>query len=188
MHFKNTHETAAALQGMPVAKALRYLEDVQEHKQCVPFRRFNGGVGRTAQAKAFKTTQGASPAEMAPLIVQVAGPSSRPSSSTACSRTRRRTRRRTSSTSRTATSSPLWFSKPRRLVAALTARTAECACQGAVNVADAFAATVRQFLSALLLTFAAYQGHVRASLVNGLALTSAALPHRERVDPSQDIL
>lgn len=53
-------ETAVVLQGMPVEKALSYLTDVQEHKQCVPFRRFNGGVGRTAQAKAFKATQGAS--------------------------------------------------------------------------------------------------------------------------------
>jgi len=68
VHFKNTHETAAALQGMPVAKALRYLEDVQEHKQCVPFRRFNGGVGRTAQAKAFKTTQGRWPVKSAKLL------------------------------------------------------------------------------------------------------------------------
>lgn len=86
MHFKNTHETAVALQGMPVAKALRYLEDVQEHKQCVPFRRFNGGVGRTAQAKAFKTTQGPStPTDRAPAdTAQVAGPSSRPSCSTVC--------------------------------------------------------------------------------------------------------
>lgn len=52
-------ETAAAVSGMKVSKALTYLNDVQEHKQCVPFRRHNGGVGRTAQAKAFKATQGA---------------------------------------------------------------------------------------------------------------------------------
>lgn len=51
-------ETAAVLSGMKLSKAYTYLADVQEHKQCVPFRRFNGGVGRTAQAKAFKTTQG----------------------------------------------------------------------------------------------------------------------------------
>ena len=51
-------ETAAAVSGLKVNKALKYLKDVQEHKQCVPFRRFNGGVGRTAQAKHFKATQG----------------------------------------------------------------------------------------------------------------------------------
>ena len=58
VHYKNTRETAAVLTGMKLSKALAYLADVQEHKQCVPFRRHNGGVGRTAQAKAFKATQG----------------------------------------------------------------------------------------------------------------------------------
>ena len=56
--FRNCRETAAVLSGMKLSKAYTYLADVQEHKQCVPFRRFNGGVGRTAQAKPFKTTQG----------------------------------------------------------------------------------------------------------------------------------
>ncbi|KAJ6771473.1 RIBOSOMAL PROTEIN L17A [Salix koriyanagi] len=36
---------------MPLGKAKRYLEDVMAHKQAIPFRRFCGGVGRTAQAK-----------------------------------------------------------------------------------------------------------------------------------------
>ncbi|KAJ6323930.1 hypothetical protein OIU76_011263 [Salix suchowensis] len=36
---------------MPLVKAKRYLEDVMAHKQAIPFRRFCGGVGRTAQAK-----------------------------------------------------------------------------------------------------------------------------------------
>ena len=58
VHFKNTRETAAALSGMPLQKAFSYLDDVVDHKQCVPFRRFNGGVGRTPQANAFKWTQG----------------------------------------------------------------------------------------------------------------------------------
>lgn len=51
-------ETAAALTGLKLEKALTYLDDVTEHKQCIPFRRYNGGVGRTSQAKAFKATQG----------------------------------------------------------------------------------------------------------------------------------
>lgn len=58
VHFKNTRETAAALAGMKLQKAYAYLANVQEKKQCIPFRRFNGGVGRTQQAKEFKTTQG----------------------------------------------------------------------------------------------------------------------------------
>ncbi|KAL9267184.1 Large ribosomal subunit protein uL22y-like protein [Drosera capensis] len=51
VHFKNTRETAFALRKMQLGKAKRYLEDVLGHKQAIPFRRFCGGVGRTAQAK-----------------------------------------------------------------------------------------------------------------------------------------
>uniref|UniRef100_A0A6V7QUH5 60S ribosomal protein L17 n=1 Tax=Ananas comosus var. bracteatus TaxID=296719 RepID=A0A6V7QUH5_ANACO len=51
VHFKNTRETAFAIRKLPLAKAKRYLEDVIAHKQAIPFRRFCGGVGRTAQAK-----------------------------------------------------------------------------------------------------------------------------------------
>lgn len=58
VHFKNTRETAAAVNGMKLQKAYAYLGNVVEKKQCIPFRRFNGGVGRTQQAKEFKTTQG----------------------------------------------------------------------------------------------------------------------------------
>ncbi|KAJ6688347.1 60S RIBOSOMAL PROTEIN L17 [Salix koriyanagi] len=36
---------------MRLDKAKMYLEDVLAHKQAIPFRRFCGGVGRTAQAK-----------------------------------------------------------------------------------------------------------------------------------------
>ena len=43
---------------MKLQKAYAYLANVQEKKQCIPFRRFNGGVGRTQQANEFKTTQG----------------------------------------------------------------------------------------------------------------------------------
>jgi len=44
--------------GMNVKKAYTYLSDVVEHKQVVPFRRFNGSIGRASQAKAFKETKG----------------------------------------------------------------------------------------------------------------------------------
>eukprot|EP00958_Prasinococcus_capsulatus_P012734 scaffold1283_cov321-Prasinococcus_capsulatus_cf.AAC.10 len=40
-----------AIRGMELAEARTYLEKVLEMKTCVPFRRFCGGVGRTAQAK-----------------------------------------------------------------------------------------------------------------------------------------
>lgn len=58
VHFKNTHETAMAVKGMKLLKAQRFLEDVMEHKQAVPFRRFRRGVGRCAQAKVWGVTQG----------------------------------------------------------------------------------------------------------------------------------
>uniref|UniRef100_H2ZIS2 Large ribosomal subunit protein uL22 n=1 Tax=Ciona savignyi TaxID=51511 RepID=H2ZIS2_CIOSA len=57
VHFKNTRETAQAIKGMHIRKATQYLKDVVDKKRCIPFRRFNGGVGRCAQAKEFKTTQ-----------------------------------------------------------------------------------------------------------------------------------
>jgi large subunit ribosomal protein L17e len=57
-HFKNTFETANAVKGLKLKKAIKYIEDVLEHKQCVPFKRFTGHVGRTTQAKVFKLTQG----------------------------------------------------------------------------------------------------------------------------------
>jgi large subunit ribosomal protein L17e len=51
VHFKNTREAAQAIKHLELSKAKRYLEDVLGHKQAIPFRRFCGGVGRTAQAK-----------------------------------------------------------------------------------------------------------------------------------------
>jgi len=58
VHFKNTRESAIAIRNMELIKAKRYLEDVLAHKRVIPFRRFCGGVGRTAQAKNENTTTG----------------------------------------------------------------------------------------------------------------------------------
>merc|ERR1719331_3784699 len=57
VHFKNTREAAQAIKGMTLKKAKSYLEDVLEHKQTIPFRRFMGGVGRHPQAKMYNHTQ-----------------------------------------------------------------------------------------------------------------------------------
>lgn len=46
---QNTRETAQAIKGMHIRKANKYLRDVVVKHQCVPFRRYNGGVGRCAQ-------------------------------------------------------------------------------------------------------------------------------------------
>jgi large subunit ribosomal protein L17e len=51
VHFKNSREAAAAIKGKSLAGAKAYLEAVMDHKRCIPFLRYNGGVGRTAQAK-----------------------------------------------------------------------------------------------------------------------------------------
>mmetsp|Transcript_37471 Transcript_37471/g.76551 ORF Transcript_37471/g.76551 Transcript_37471/m.76551 type:complete len:188 (-) Transcript_37471:252-815(-) len=54
VHFKNCREVGAAIKGMPLLKAQRYLEAVLERKQAIPFRRFAGGCGRHAQGKNLK--------------------------------------------------------------------------------------------------------------------------------------
>lgn len=68
VHFKNTREAAMALKNMTLAKAQKFLEDVKEKKQCVPFRRFKGGVGRCAQAKVWGVTQGRWPEKSAEFL------------------------------------------------------------------------------------------------------------------------
>ncbi|THH20085.1 hypothetical protein EW146_g1187 [Bondarzewia mesenterica] len=70
-HFKNMREVAAALTGLKLTKAYSYLSDVTDHKQIIPYRRFNGGVGRASQAKQFKTTQGRWPEKSVKFITRL---------------------------------------------------------------------------------------------------------------------
>mmetsp|Transcript_17330 Transcript_17330/g.23949 ORF Transcript_17330/g.23949 Transcript_17330/m.23949 type:complete len:187 (+) Transcript_17330:106-666(+) len=58
VHFKNTRETAMALRARTLVDAKKYLEEVIEHRRAIPFHRFCGGVGRTAQAKNEGSTNG----------------------------------------------------------------------------------------------------------------------------------
>merc|ERR1712005_17623 len=58
VHFKNTRETAMAIKNMNLEKAKKYLEDVIDKKRAIPFLRFCGGVGRTAQAAPAGSTNG----------------------------------------------------------------------------------------------------------------------------------
>merc|ERR1712188_280326 len=58
VHFKNTRETAQAIKGMMLRKAVAYLTHVVEHKEAIPFRRYCGGLGRTSQAKNAGSTNG----------------------------------------------------------------------------------------------------------------------------------
>lgn len=55
--YKNTRETVQAISGWKVEKALGYLEQVLNHERAIPFRRFNGSIGRTAQGKEFGVTR-----------------------------------------------------------------------------------------------------------------------------------
>lgn len=54
VHFKHCREIAHHTKGMPVTKALKFLDDVLAFKAVVPFVKFTGGVGRKAQAKQSK--------------------------------------------------------------------------------------------------------------------------------------
>jgi large subunit ribosomal protein L17e len=49
--FKNTRETAQAINGMKLQKALTYLENVTKKSMAVPMRRYAGSTGRTAQGE-----------------------------------------------------------------------------------------------------------------------------------------
>ena len=69
--MQNTHEAANAIKRMPLRRAQRFLKNVMEQQECVPFRRFNGGVGRCSQAKQWKTTQGRWPKKSAEFLLQL---------------------------------------------------------------------------------------------------------------------
>ncbi|KAG9511090.1 60S ribosomal protein L17, partial [Fragariocoptes setiger] len=71
VHFKNTRETAQAIKGMPLRRAQAFLKNVMAKKEIVPFRRFNGGVGRKAQCKAHKCTQGRWPSKSAEFLLHL---------------------------------------------------------------------------------------------------------------------
>ena len=56
---------------MHVRRATAYLKNVMQKKEIVPFRRYNGGIGRHAQAKAHKATQGRWPKKSADFLLQL---------------------------------------------------------------------------------------------------------------------
>ncbi|KAM0678300.1 60S ribosomal protein L17 [Binucleata daphniae] len=67
--FKNTRETSRVLRGKKIQEAINYLQNVINHKQCVPMRRYARGCGRTKQAKEFKTTRGRWPEKSCNLFI-----------------------------------------------------------------------------------------------------------------------
>jgi large subunit ribosomal protein L17e len=60
-----------AIKGMSLRRAQEYLNHVVAKKEAVPFRKFSGGCGRTAQAKAFGVTLGRWPEKSAKLILSL---------------------------------------------------------------------------------------------------------------------
>ncbi|XP_069792441.1 large ribosomal subunit protein uL22-like [Narcine bancroftii] len=69
VHFKNTRETAQTIKGMHIRWATKFLKDVVNKRQCVPFRHYNGGVGRCAQAKARGWSQDRWPKKSAEFLL-----------------------------------------------------------------------------------------------------------------------
>ncbi|XP_059962439.1 large ribosomal subunit protein uL22-like [Mesoplodon densirostris] len=56
---------------MHIRKATMYLKDVTLKKQCVPFRRYSGGVHRCAQAKHWGWMQGQRPKKSAEFLLHM---------------------------------------------------------------------------------------------------------------------
>ncbi|KAJ8101280.1 ribosomal protein L22/L17 [Lipomyces tetrasporus] len=69
--FKKTRETAQAVNGWELQKALRYLANVKDKKQAIPFRRFAGSIGRTAQGKEFGVTKARWPVKSVNFVVDL---------------------------------------------------------------------------------------------------------------------
>ncbi|KAH6644773.1 60S ribosomal protein L17 [Boeremia exigua] len=67
--FKNTRETAQAINGWKLDRALTYLGNVLEHKEAVPMRRYAGSTGRTAQGKAFGVSKARWPVKSAEILL-----------------------------------------------------------------------------------------------------------------------
>ena len=71
VHFKNTYETGKAIKGMLLKTAQRYLNEVLEHKRCVPFTKYAGATGRTGQAKEWGLTKGRWPQKSIKVILSL---------------------------------------------------------------------------------------------------------------------
>jgi large subunit ribosomal protein L17e len=54
VHYKNAVEVVNAIRHMPLTRAKKYLENVLQHKEIIPFLRFKGARSRHAQAKNLK--------------------------------------------------------------------------------------------------------------------------------------
>ena len=71
VHFKNTWEVAKMLKGKGIKQSIKYLNDVLEHKRCVPITRFNSHVARTGAAIQFGVTQGRWPEKSVKIVLNI---------------------------------------------------------------------------------------------------------------------
>ncbi|KAF2485508.1 ribosomal protein L22/L17 [Neohortaea acidophila] len=69
--FKNTRETAQAINGWKVTRAVTFLENVMEKKEAVPMRRYAGSTGRTAQGKQFGVSKARWPVKSAEFLLSL---------------------------------------------------------------------------------------------------------------------
>ncbi|KAK2765872.1 60S ribosomal protein L17 [Emmonsiellopsis sp. PD_33] len=69
--FKNTRETAQAINGWKLQRAVSYLENVIAHKEAVPMRRYAGSTGRCAQGKQFGVSKARWPVKSAEFLLSL---------------------------------------------------------------------------------------------------------------------
>jgi large subunit ribosomal protein L17e len=54
VHYKHCREIGEAIKGRKIESATKYLENVLQYKEAIPFTKYNGSTGRHAQAKQCK--------------------------------------------------------------------------------------------------------------------------------------
>merc|ERR1712115_341388 len=69
--YKNTRETAQAINGWKLERAVTFLENVKEHREAVPMRRYAGSTGRTAQGKQWGVSKARWPIKSAELLLSL---------------------------------------------------------------------------------------------------------------------
>ncbi|PGH15959.1 60S ribosomal protein L17 [Helicocarpus griseus UAMH5409] len=69
--FKNTRETAQAINGWKLQRAVAYLENVINHREAVPMRRYAGSTGRCAQGKQFGVSKARWPVKSAEFLLSL---------------------------------------------------------------------------------------------------------------------
>nr|AAP80702.1 ribosome protein L17 [Griffithsia japonica] len=67
--FKNTYETGSAIKGMKLERAQKYLQNVIDKKEIVPFRRYKIGVKGKPQCRTHKVAVGRWPRKSCEFIL-----------------------------------------------------------------------------------------------------------------------